>query len=191
VTATRRSAGIDTYQEETNMMSQKIQGAFNSQINAEFASAYIYLSMAAWAETRSFRGMAKWMRAQAHEELLHASKFYEFVLERNGQVTLTQIAAPRTEWGSPLEAFEDAYAQECRVSGLIDKLVDLTIIEKDHAANAFLQWFVTEQVEEEAVALEIVDDFKLAGDQASALFILDRELGQRSTAAEDEAGAQA
>lgn len=171
------------------MMKQKIQDAFNSQINAEFGSAYIYLSMAAWAETRSFRGMAKWMRAQAHEELQHATKFYEFVLERNGKVTLTQVAAPRIDWDSPLEVFEDAYAQECRVSGLIDKLVDLTIIEKDHAANAFLQWFVTEQVEEEATALEMVDDFKRAGDQPSALFILDRELGKRSAAADDESGA--
>jgi ferritin len=107
-------------------------------------------------------------------------KFFDFIQERDGKVTLTQVEAPKTTWESPLEAFQDAYQHECKISGLINGLVDLSLKESDHAANAFLQWFVTEQVEEEAAALTIVDKLKLVGDSNVALFMLDGELGQRT-----------
>ncbi len=162
------------------MLNPKIEEAFNQQINAELHSAYLYLSMSAWFESANFAGMANWMRVQAQEELTHAMKFFDFIQERDGKVTLTQVDAPKTTWGSPLDAFQDAYQHECKISGLINGLVDLSLRESDHAANAFLQWFVTEQVEEEAAALTIVDKLKLVGDSNVALFMLDGELGQRT-----------
>ncbi len=161
------------------MLNQKTQEAFNKQINAELYSAYLYLSMSAYFESKGFAGMAGWMRAQAQEEVVHAMKFYDHVHERGGVVILTEIEAPKTEWSSPLNAFEEAYNHERKVTGLIHGLVDMAISEKDHAANAFLQWFVEEQVEEEASVLAIVDKLKLAGEHSSVLLMLDRELGQR------------
>lgn len=164
------------------MMNQKIQDAFNKQINAELFSSYLYLSMAAYFESQNLKGMASWMRLQAQEENTHAMKFFDFIHERGGQVILTALDAPKVEWSSPLSAFEEAYKHECKISGMIDDLVNLAIREKDHASNAFLQWFVTEQVEEEASVLEIAEQFKLAGDQRGMLFMLDRELGRRGVA---------
>ena len=164
------------------MLNSKIQDAFNRQINAEIYSSYLYLSMSAYFESQSLAGMANWMRIQAQEELGHAMKFFHFINERDGRVILTQLEAPKTEWDSALDVFKDAYDHECKVSGLINELVDLSIGERDHAANAFLQWFVTEQVEEESAALTIVDKLKLAGDNSVALLMLDGELGQRTLA---------
>ena len=161
------------------MLSQKIEDAFNEQINAELFSEYLYLSMAAWFEGKGLKGMSHWMRLQAGEERIHGMKFYDFVLERSGRVVLAAIDGPQTEWESPLAAFEAAYQHELMISGRINKLVDLSLSEKDHAANAFLQWFVTEQVEEEASALEIVDQLRLVGDNNAVIFMLNRELGQR------------
>ena len=161
------------------MLNPKIEEAFNRQLNAELFSSYLYLSMAAHFESQNLKGMANWMRIQAQEENAHAMKFFDFINERGGRVTLTQIDAPKVEWPSPLAAFQEAYQHECKISGLINGLVDLALSEKDHAANAFLQWFVTEQVEEEASVLEIAEKLKLAGDQGGILFMLDRELGQR------------
>ena len=114
---------------------------------------------------------------------MHAMKFYGFILERNGQVTLAQVEAPQTQWDSPLEAFEGAYAHEQKITGLINGLVDLAVTEKDHATEAFLQWFVTEQVEEEANVSTIVDQLKLVGGEGVALFMLDQQLAQRPPAA--------
>ena len=162
------------------MLNPKIEEAFNQQINAELFSAYLYLSMSAWFESANFSGMANWLRVQGQEELTHAMKFFDFIQERDGKVTLTQLDAPKTIWESPLDAFQDAYQHECKISGLINGLVDLSLKESDHAANAFLQWFVTEQVEEEAAALTIVDKLKLVGESNVALFMLDGELGQRT-----------
>ena len=161
------------------MLKPKIEGAFNEQINAELFSSYLYLSMAAYFESQNLKGMANWMRIQAQEEIAHAMKFFDFVNERGGKVVLTRIDAPKVEWPSPLAGFQEAHQHECKVSGLINGLVDLALSEKDHAANAFLQWFVTEQVEEEASVLEIAEKLKRTGDQGSMLFMLDRELGQR------------
>jgi len=164
------------------MLKKAIQDAFNKQLNAELFSSYLYVSMSAYLESANLKGMANWMRTQAQEEMQHAMKFYDFVNGRSGRVLLTQIEGPKTEWDSPLAVFEDTYKHECKVTGLINELVDLAIKEKDHAANAFLQWFVTEQVEEEASALEIAEKLKLVGDRGGALFMLDKELGQRTAA---------
>ena len=110
---------------------------------------------------------------------MHAMKLYDFIHQRDGRVTLTAIEAPKTEWNSPLEAFEDAYKHEQKVTGMINELVNLSLAEGDHASNSFLQWFVTEQVEEEASADEVVQKLKLMGDAKGGLFMLDREMGQR------------
>jgi ferritin len=162
------------------MLNPKIQDAFNKQINAELFSSYLYLSMSAYFETENFRGMAHWMRVQAQEEQKHAMKFYSFIHQRNGRVTLVQVEGPKTQWNSPLDAFEDAYKHELKISGLINELVNLAVAEKDHAAQSFLQWFVNEQVEEEATALAIREELKLVGDHGVAMLMMDRQLGQRA-----------
>lgn len=162
------------------MINPKIQAAFNHHINEELFSAYLYLSMASYFEAKSLSGMAQWMRIQAQEELLHATKFFDFVHERGGRVMLEPIAAPQADWDAPVHAFEDAYKHECVISGMINKLVDLAIAESDHAANSFLQWFVNEQVEEEATVEAIVDRLQLVGDHGVALFMLDAELAKRT-----------
>lgn len=161
------------------MISQKIQDAFNEQINAETYSAYLYLSMAAYFASINLDGFATWMRVQAQEELLHAMKFFDYINERGGNVSLKPIDGPPTRWDSPIAAFQEAYRHEQKVTGLINNLVDISLQERDHASNAFLQWFVTEQVEEEASADAVVQKLKLAGDHGGGLFMIDRELGAR------------
>jgi ferritin len=163
-------------------MKQKIEDAFNKHLNAEAFSAYLYLSMSAYFESINMKGMAHWMRFQSDEETMHEMKFFEYIHSRGGKVVLDQINAPQTEWESPLAAFEAAYGHEQMISEKINKLVDLSLEQSDHASNAFLQWFVTEQVEEEESVLEIVDQLKLIEGDRGALFMLDRELGQRAAA---------
>ncbi len=161
------------------MLSQKVQDSLNSQLNAELYSSYLYLSMSAYFHSINLGGFANWMRVQAQEELVHVAKFYDFVNERDGRVILRPVEGPPSEWASPLAVFEDAYRHEQKVTGLINDLVDLSIEERDHATNNFLQWFVAEQVEEEASANDIVQQLKLLGDDRNGLFMLDRELAQR------------
>ena len=161
------------------MISEKIQQAFNDQINAETHSAYLYWSMVAYFESINLTGFASWMRCQAQEEMVHATKFFDFINERGGRVRLTAIEAPATEWDSPLAAFEAAYTHEQYITGRINDLVKLAREENDHAAEIFLQWFVTEQVEEEASADEVVQQLKLMAGAPGGLFMLDRELGPR------------
>lgn len=161
------------------MISEKIQEAFNEQINAELYSSYLYLSMSAYFESKGLPGFANWMRCQAQEEVVHAMKFYNFICERGGIVKLKAIDAVPIEWESPLAVFEAGYAHEQKVTGLINSLVDLAIEEKDHASNNFLQWFVAEQVEEEASADQVIQKIKLAGERGGGLFMVDRELAQR------------
>ena len=161
------------------MLSSVIQDNMNQQINAEFYSAYLYLSMAAHFEGENLRGMAHWMQIQAKEEAGHAMKFFKFIVERGGRVTLTAIAAPATTWDSPQAIFDAVYKHERHVTSLINKLVDLAVAEKDHASGVFLQWFVNEQVEEEANASEILHQIKMLGDSKPGLFMLDRQLAQR------------
>jgi ferritin len=136
--------------------------------------------MSAYFDSQNLAGMASWMRIQAQEELTHAMKFFDFINERDGRVLLTQVETPKTEWESPLNAFEEALAHEKMITGRINDLVDLSLSEKDHASNAFLQWFVSEQVEEEATAKSIVDKLGLIGGDPTALYMLDGELGQRT-----------
>lgn len=161
-------------------MNKKIENAFNRQINAELYSSYLYLAMSAWFESKNLKGMAHWMRAQAAEEQNHALKFYEFIHDRGGRVKLAAIDEPPADWTSPATVFKDAYEHECKVSALIHGLVDLAAAEKDHPASNFLQWFVSEQVEEEAHASEIADKLAQIGDSKGPLFMLDAELGRRS-----------
>ncbi len=161
------------------MIKEIIQDALNKQINAELYSSYLYLSMSAYFESINLKGCANWMRVQTQEELVHTMKFYDYLIERGGKVLLSSIESPPTEWPSPLAIFENAYQHEQKVTGLINELVDLAIAEKDHATNNFLQWFVSEQVEEEASADEVVQKIKLMGDARGGIFMLDRELAQR------------
>ena len=162
------------------MLNQRIQDAFNEQINAELYSSYLYLSMSGYFESQTLAGMANWMRIQAQEELIHAMKFFDFINERNGRVVLSQLDTPTTEWDGSLNAFENALKHEQKVTSLINELVDLSLSEKDHASNTFLQWFVTEQVEEESSVQMIVDKLKLVGDNGVAMYMLDGELAQRT-----------
>lgn len=165
------------------MLNPKLEEALNKQLGAEYFSSYLYLSMAAHFEDTAMPGMAAWMRIQSQEEMMHAMKFYDFILDRNGRVTLAQIEAPQTHWSSPAEAFDDAYGHEQKITGLIDALVDLAVAEKDHATETFLQWFVTEQVEEEATVSTIVDQLRMVGDNGVALYMIDGQLGQRAAPA--------
>jgi ferritin len=164
------------------MIKPKVENAFNSQMNKEFYSYYLYLSMAAHFESSNLKGFAHWMRIQGKEEEEHAMKFYNHLVDRGGRVTLQPIEAPPAKWKSPREVFQDAYQHEQKVTGLIHKLVELAKAEKDHAADVFLQWFVKEQVEEEAVAYDVLQKLQLAGDQGSVLLVLDSELAKRAPA---------
>jgi len=162
------------------MLNEKMEAALNRQINAELSSAYLYLSMAAYFHAVDLTGCAAWMRAQTQEEILHAMKIYDFVAERGGRVLLEPIEGPRTDWESPLAAFHHALRHEGLVTGLINDLMDLAMAQRDHATQIFLQWFVTEQVEEEASVGAVVQRLKLAGETAGGLFMVDKELGQRT-----------
>jgi ferritin len=161
------------------MINEKIEKAMNEQINHEIYSSYLYLSMSAYFSSLNLNGFANWMRVQAKEEDLHAMKFYDYIIERGGRVTLETIKGPETTWDSPLVVFESAYKHEIFVTSLINNLVDIAITERDHASNSFLKWFVDEQVEEEASADKIVQELKFIGDNRHALFMIDRELATR------------
>ena len=163
------------------MISKKIDKAFNEQINAELFSAYLYVSMAAYFESENLLGCAGWMKVQAQEEVAHAMKFYAHVNDRGGRVILKAIDAPKTTWKSTLEAFEDAYKHEQKVTGLIMKLVKLAENEKDKAAEIFLQWFVTEQIEEESSVDYVVQLLKMVKEAPQGLIMLDRELAKRGS----------
>jgi len=161
------------------MLSKKMQGVLNKQVVAELYSAYLYLSMSAYFHSLNLGGFANWMRVQAQEEVTHAMKIFDFVNERGGRALLDTIEKPTTKWASPKAAFEAAYQHERKVTGMINKLLDLAVAESDHATNNFLQWFVSEQVEEEASADEVVQKLKLVGSAGGGMLMVDRELGQR------------
>ena len=161
------------------MLSKTVQDAMNEQIKNEFYSAYQYLAMAAYCESVNLPGFAQWMRTQSQEETEHAMKFYDFILDRNGRVVLQAIEGPVIEFGSPLEVFEQALEQEQKVTAMINDLYGLAVKESDYASQAFLQWFVTEQVEEEKNVRDVLETLNMVGDESESLFLLDRELGQR------------
>ncbi|GIL14632.1 MAG: ferritin [Chloroflexota bacterium] len=168
------------------MLSEKMQAALNAQINMEFFASYQYLAMAAYFESENLMGFANWMHMQSQEENMHAMKFYHYVNDRRGRVTLQALDMPKTAWSSPLEAFEDALKHEQKVTAKINALVDLAIQESDHATNSFLKWFVDEQVEEEANVDAVIQDLKRIGSASQGLFMLDRELAQRGPEEEAE-----
>lgn len=167
-------------------ISEKMVEALNEQINAEIYSAYLYLSMAAYFDSIGLKGFANWMRVQWQEELTHAMRLYDYVVERGGRVKLYAIEEPPSEWESPLAAFEHTYEHEVNVTKRIHELVELAMSEKDYATYNMLQWFVAEQVEEEANASEIVDKLRLIGDDGRGLLMLDTELGARRFVPEQE-----
>ncbi len=161
-----------------------IAKALNDQIRKEFASEYVYLAMSAWFAERTLDGFSNWMRVQAGEEHLHAMKLYDYLLDRGGSVALQAIDAPTGKWKTPLDVFEAARKHEAMVSASINDLYALAVKELDYPTQAMLQWFLTEQVEEEKTSGAVVERVRMAGDNASALLMLDRELGQRAPEAE-------
>ncbi len=160
-------------------MKPTVQDIINKQIQAELYSAYLYLSMAVWCNDQNLTGMAHWLKAQAKEEVEHAMKFYHHLEERSARIDLRAIEAPPKEWKSPLAVFEAAYGHEQKVTGMIYDIVNLAQKEGDHAAAVMCQWFVTEQVEEEAQTLAIVEKLKMAGESKGALIQIDHQLGKR------------
>jgi len=157
----------------------KMEQALNKQLNRELYSGYLYLSMSAYFESINLPGFAHWMKKQASEEEAHAMKLYKFIVDRGGRVKLSYIETPKLEWKSPLQAFEDAYKHELKVTDMIHSLVGLARSEKDYATETFLQWFVNEQVEEEESANDIVQKLKMIGDSKNTLFMLDSVLSKR------------
>jgi len=170
------------------MLTEKMEKALNGQLNAELYSSYLYLSMNAYFKSVNLDGFANWMYYQAQEELEHSMKFYDFVIQRGGKVSLAQIEAPPTEWDGPLAIFEATLAHEQKVTGLINDLVEIALEEHDHATNIFLQWFVSEQVEEEESVGGVLEQLKLMGDAKGGLFMIDRELAKRSPSGGSEEG---
>jgi ferritin len=156
-----------------------MQDAMNEQINKELFSSYLYLSMAAYFAQKNLSGFAHWMRVQADEEREHAMKFYDFIIDRGGCVFLKGIDAPKTEWSSSLEVAEEVAAHEAKVTASIYSLYELALQEKDYPAQTMLQWFINEQVEEEKNAAEIVANLKLIEERATAVLMLDKQLGKR------------
>ena len=161
------------------MISKKVEIALNDQIRKEIYSSYLYLSMAAQFASMNLNGFAHWMKIQAGEETKHGMKIYEHLNERGGRVILQQIDAPPPTWKSAKEMFQDAYQHEQKVTKSINKIVELARAEKDNATEIFLQWFVSEQVEEEASANEILQKLQLAGENPVTLLMFDAELGKR------------
>jgi len=159
-----------------------IKRAMNDQIHKELESAYGYLAMSAYFSSHNYPGAASWMRIQSREEVGHATKFIDFMEDRGGAVVLRALSAPASEFSSPLAAFEAAVEQEALVSASIYRLYELAAKEKDYAAQALLQWFITEQVEEEKTSRQIVDTLRLIGNNTSGLYMFDRELGRRGQA---------
>jgi ferritin len=159
--------------------SRKIEDAMNAQLGFELSSAYTYLSMAAYCEAEGLSGFARWMKLQYHEELDHADKFFGFIIDRRGRVRLEGIQKPKADFSSPLELFEVSLENETAVTEAINELYSLTTKEQDFASQAFLNWFVTEQVEEEKMVTEVLDSLKRFGAKGEALYLLDKELGAR------------
>ena len=163
------------------MISAKLQNAINKQIQVEMNSANIYLAMSLYSETQGMGGFASWLRIQYQEEMEHAFKFMSYLLERGGTPELSQVDAPTATFGTPLQMFEEVLKHEQYVTKCIQGLYDLAVKEKDVAAQIFLQWYITEQVEEEASATAVVDKLRLIGDKSvGAIFYVDKEMGKRA-----------
>jgi ferritin len=161
------------------MLNQRVLTAINDQINAEIWSAYMYLSMSSYFASEGLNGFSNWMRVQWQEELTHAMKFFDYVLERGAKPVLKPIEAVPDKWNGVLNVMEETLKHERHVTSLINNIMDIAIEEKDHATKSMLQWFIDEQVEEEANAQEIIDSLKLIDGKGHGLFMLDKELKVR------------
>jgi len=161
------------------MIKKEMENALNEQINAEFHSAYLYLSMSAYFLSVGLAGYANWMRVQYQEELAHATRFFDYVNERNGRVKLSSVAEVQVDFSGVVNVFEETLVHEQNVTGLINKLMDISIKENDHATRSFLQWFVDEQVEEEANVEQILNNLKLIKGEGQGLLMMDREMQTR------------
>ena len=161
------------------MLTETMQDSLNEHINREFYSSYLYLSMSAYCESINFSGFAHWLRVQSHEEMAHALKLFDLINDREGRVILQPVGQPPLEFQSLLDVMEQTLAHERDVTELIHHLYELAVKEEDYATQVSLQWFITEQVEEEKAASDIVEQLKMVGDQADALLLLDRQVGIR------------
>lgn len=162
------------------MLNKRIEEALNAQINAEFWSAYLYLSMSSCMANAGYPGFAKWFSVQFQEEQAHAQIFVNYILSRGGRVTLKPIDAVKNDWSSPLECFEDTLKHENQVTSSINNLYSITLEEKDFATQSMLKWFIDEQVEEEKNAQDIIDNLKMIKDNGYGLYMIDKELGART-----------
>jgi ferritin len=167
------------------MLSKEMQDGLNNQINNEYFSSYTYLSMSAYCESLNMRGFASWLRHQSKEELEHALKLFDYVIDRDGKIVLKSIEQPQAKYNSLLKMFQQVLEHEREVTSMINKLYEQAVNEGDHATAVELQWFIKEQVEEEKSARDMVDNLKLAGDNSSALLILDREMADSSSPASE------
>lgn len=163
-------------------LTKTVQDALNRQLHDELSAAYTYLAMSAYCTAQNLNGVAHWLRIQAQEEAGHAMRLYDFIQDRNGRVTLEAVERPPADYKSALDVAEQALHHEQRVSAAINDLYGLTVQEKDWASQAFLQWFVTEQVEEEKTSTQLVETLRMIGNDRAALLVLDKELGQREAA---------
>ncbi|MFW6096079.1 MAG: ferritin [Bacteroidota bacterium] len=161
------------------MLSEKMEKALNEQVNAEMYSAYLYLSMSAYFEDMNLSGFAHWMYIQAQEEMTHAMKIYNYIFDRGGKVSLKAIEKPPAKWDNPVNVVDEVYSHEQKVTQMIHDLVNLAREEKDHSTDNMLQWFVAEQVEEEASADELLQKLKIIDGSGQGLLMIDRELAQR------------
>ena len=162
------------------MIGKKLNDAMNEQIKNELESYYIYLSMAAWLHSKALDGMGHWMRVQAHEEMLHAMKFFNHLIDRGGKVALKDLKQLKTQWKSPLEVFQDAFEHEKFISKKINDLMSIARQEKEYASEPLLAWFTDEQIEEESNANKITEQLEMIGADKSGLLMLDRELAARA-----------
>lgn len=165
------------------MLSPKMDDALNKQLNEELFSAYLYQSMAAYFEANGLEGMASWMDMQREEEMLHARKFYDYINERGGRVKLQALGAPKIEWENPIDVFKDALEHEQHITKCITDLYYLARDERDPTTDIFLQWFITEQAEEEDSVQKVIDKLELVKNANNGTFLMDRELSKRATAA--------
>lgn len=161
------------------MLNQRLETELNKQFNAEMYSAYLYLSMSAYLESENLSGFANWMKIQYEEEQSHALKIYQYVLDRGGKMELEAIAKPETKWANVIQLFEEVLKHEESVTASINNIINIAYEEKDHASVAELQWFVTEQIEEEANVNDILVQLKMIEGKGAGLFMLDREMKQR------------
>ena len=162
------------------MISDKMQKELNEQVNKEFYSAYLYLAMSAYCDSMGLPGFGHWMRMQYEEESLHVTKMYDYILNQGGKIHLKTIDEPPQDYGTPLEVFEMTLEHEKEVTGLIHRLMDLALEERDYATQTFLQWYVTEQVEEEANVNDILAPLRMVGNDKSGLMMIDQQLAGRA-----------